>query len=193
MTATAPAQFGKRGVKIEPLKKTGPDMWTAHAAAVALGSATRPSQAAELPSIRSLAPSPASPDAWQPDARPLAADGAVGERPALLTLLFSSRGRIGRQDYWVILTLSLIGVIGLAIVLALAIGFKSMTMAMVPVCLAYLRIRGCARIKRWHDRDKSAVWLLVGFIPFVGWIWSGIECGFLPGTPGPNRFGAPPR
>ena len=33
---------------------------------------------------------------------------------------------------------------------------------------------------------------VLGFIPFIGWIWYLVECGCLPGTPGPNRFGPDP-
>ena len=46
-------------------------------------------------------------------------------------------------------------------------------------------------IKRWHDRDKSGWWMLILLVPIIGAIWFLIELGFLAGTPGPNRFGAP--
>ena len=46
-------------------------------------------------------------------------------------------------------------------------------------------------IKRFHDRNKSGWWLLIGLIPIIGAIWLLIELGFLKGTPGPNRFGPP--
>ena len=48
-------------------------------------------------------------------------------------------------------------------------------------------------VKRWHDRDKSGWFVLVIFIPFIGWLWQLIECGFLDGTPGANRFGPSPK
>ncbi|MGA0599948.1 DUF805 domain-containing protein [Caulobacter sp. KR2-114] len=48
------------------------------------------------------------------------------------------------------------------------------------------------QVKRWHDRDKSGVWMFIGFIPFVGPLWTFVELMFLPGTPGPNRFGPAP-
>jgi len=48
-------------------------------------------------------------------------------------------------------------------------------------------------VKRWHDRDKSGWFILVVFIPFIGWLWQFIECGFLEGTQGPNRFGPSPK
>jgi uncharacterized membrane protein YhaH (DUF805 family) len=45
-------------------------------------------------------------------------------------------------------------------------------------------------VKRFHDRDKPAWWLLVGFIPFLGTIWIFVECGLLEGSKGVNSFGA---
>lgn len=54
-------------------------------------------------------------------------------------------------------------------------------------------------VRRLHDRDMSGWWYL-GFIvlsaiPFVGWIASiaQLVIMFLPGTPGPNRFGEDPK
>jgi uncharacterized membrane protein YhaH (DUF805 family) len=46
--------------------------------------------------------------------------------------------------------------------------------------------------KRWHDRNKSAWWILIVFVPAVGGLWYLIECGFLKGTPGTNGYGADP-
>lgn len=48
-------------------------------------------------------------------------------------------------------------------------------------------------VKRWHDRDKSWPWALLLFVPVIGWVWILIECGFLDGTTGPNRFGPSPK
>ncbi len=47
-------------------------------------------------------------------------------------------------------------------------------------------------VKRWHDRDKSGVWVLLNLVPVIGWIWALIDNGFLRGTKGPNRFGDDP-
>jgi uncharacterized membrane protein YhaH (DUF805 family) len=43
-------------------------------------------------------------------------------------------------------------------------------------------------VRRMHDTNKSGWMLLLGLIPFVGWI---IEIVLLvqPGTPNQNRFG----
>ncbi len=65
------------------------------------------------------------------------------------------------------------------------------------LALAYFAISlwiGLAlQIKRWHDRDKSGVWVFINFIPLVGGIWSLIECGFMDGTMGPNQYGPSPK
>jgi uncharacterized membrane protein YhaH (DUF805 family) len=38
-------------------------------------------------------------------------------------------------------------------------------------------------VRRLHDRNKSAWWAVLYLLPFVGWLWLVIECGFLPGRP----------
>ncbi len=47
-------------------------------------------------------------------------------------------------------------------------------------------------IQRLHDRDRSGYWLVPMLLVPGGFIWMVVELGFLPGTPGPNRFGPPP-
>lgn len=46
-------------------------------------------------------------------------------------------------------------------------------------------------VRRLHDIDKSGWWLLLAFIPLIGWIvlivWFATK-----GTEGPNRFGEDP-
>ncbi|MXO90795.1 DUF805 domain-containing protein [Pontixanthobacter aquaemixtae] len=54
-------------------------------------------------------------------------------------------------------------------------------------------------VRRLHDRDMSGWWYLgfivLGMIPYIGFIASiaFIVIMFLPGTPGPNRFGEDPK
>jgi uncharacterized membrane protein YhaH (DUF805 family) len=45
-----------------------------------------------------------------------------------------------------------------------------------------------AAVRRMHDTDKSGWMLLLGLIPFVGWIVV-LIFALLPGTPNQNRFG----
>ena len=80
----------------------------------------------------------------------------------------------------------------------------------------FLSIYLATSIKRLHDRNKSAWWMMlfflfpglfdqfadrlgdsypvifVGFVSFVFLVWGFIELGFLRGTKGPNRFGTDP-
>ena len=49
-----------------------------------------------------------------------------------------------------------------------------------------------AQIKRWHDRNKSGLWVFIHLIPVLGSFWCFIECGCLRGTRGTNRFGEDP-
>jgi uncharacterized membrane protein YhaH (DUF805 family) len=46
-------------------------------------------------------------------------------------------------------------------------------------------------VRRLHDSDKSGFWLLLGFIPFGGFVVFIFD--LLDGTPGPNRYGPDPK
>ena len=48
-------------------------------------------------------------------------------------------------------------------------------------------------VRRWHDLNKSGWWLLVNIIPILGWIYSLIMLGFMPGDRGHNNYGPPPK
>ncbi|MBI1220515.1 MAG: DUF805 domain-containing protein [Rhodobacteraceae bacterium] len=58
------------------------------------------------------------------------------------------------------------------------------------VSLALLLPNLAVAARRMHDIDRSGWWLLIVFIPIIGWLvllyWYIKE-----GTQGPNRFGAP--
>jgi uncharacterized membrane protein YhaH (DUF805 family) len=42
--------------------------------------------------------------------------------------------------------------------------------------------------KRWHDRNKSAWWILISFIPFIGAIWVLVELGCLGPVDEGNKY-----
>ena len=44
-------------------------------------------------------------------------------------------------------------------------------------------------VKRLHDRNKSAKWLLLSLVPIIGFIWVIVELGCFRGTDGANRYG----
>ncbi|MDB5488714.1 MAG: yhaH [Reyranella sp.] len=119
------------------------------------------------------------------------------------SLLFSFQGRVNRAPYWYVHL----------IIVAVEVAF--LTAIMVPVILAndpelladsavainlvgalifipMFWISLAVTVKRCHDRDKSGWWMLIMLVPLIGGIWFIIDVGFLPGTPGPNRFGPDP-
>jgi uncharacterized membrane protein YhaH (DUF805 family) len=106
-------------------------------------------------------------------------------------LLFSFKGRINRQSYW-LCTLAIAAVILVPAFFYFGVGTESADTYVDTASLVLLWPGLAVPARRWHDRDKSAWWFLINFIPVIGFFWSIIENGFLQGTPGPNRFGSNP-
>lgn len=122
--------------------------------------------------------------------------------------LFSFEGRTNRSAYWlkwtlpymvVMVVLSVIGSMfaGPTDAYGMPTGTPS-TMYMIInaisglVGLVALWPSLAVVAKRWHDRDKSGWWTLIILVPVIGALWMLVECGFLKGTDGPNRFGDDP-
>jgi len=108
----------------------------------------------------------------------------------------SAQGRVSRKQWWLRLVLPVF-VIGVVLTLVdVALGTYSAESGGGVLsglfALAVFIPSILVDIKRWHDRDKSGWWMLILLVPIIGAIWFLIELGFLAGTPGPNRFGAPP-
>jgi uncharacterized membrane protein YhaH (DUF805 family) len=126
-------------------------------------------------------------------------------------LFTSFEGRINRQPFWLGLLAMMVIQWIVMLVLSMIIGTSmmggidpntppeqvasTMMSAFIPifiVALLFLYPALAIYTKRWHDRDKSGWWTLILFVPFIGAIWFLVECGFLRGTEGPNRFGNDP-
>ncbi|HEY3887029.1 MAG TPA: DUF805 domain-containing protein [Caulobacteraceae bacterium] len=125
--------------------------------------------------------------------------------------LFGTEGRIPRLHYWLgqicIIVVDQIIIQSDKLLLSTqksiaasaspSLGLTLFILAMSLIFLVILALTVWAGIalvvRRWHDRGKSWVWALLGFVPIVGWLWQGIECGFLEGTLGPNRYGPSPK
>lgn len=111
---------------------------------------------------------------------------------------FSFSGRLRRGQFWGRWILIWVGEI-LLISPALVVWFTADT-DYVPSWSIYwvilLLVVGniywvSVLVRRWHDRGKSAWWVLIWLIPYIGSAWTFIELGFLKGDPGPNRYGEP--
>lgn len=102
-------------------------------------------------------------------------------------LYFSFDGRISRGTFWL---KGFLPIIVISFVVGLIDGLAEAEGILVLVWQLLILWPGLAlTAKRWHDRDKSGWWILIGLIPIIGGIWALIETGFLEGSHGPNRFG----
>ena len=73
---------------------------------------------------------------------------------------------------------------------ATVLGMTGIVVALLFISLVWIGL--AASVKRWHDCNKSGWWMPITFVPVIGGLWFLIECGFLPGTPGPNAYGSDP-
>ena len=117
-------------------------------------------------------------------------------------------GRSQRQEYWMFMLLS--ALLYLAAVIVLVIFAETSNSAGKPgdpavsngmligiflIILLYLALfipTLAAKVRRLHDQDLSGWFVLLGFIPNLGWfIMLIFMC--IDGTAGPNRFGPDPK
>jgi uncharacterized membrane protein YhaH (DUF805 family) len=115
-------------------------------------------------------------------------------------------GRSQRQEYWMFVLLqAIVYTVGLVIVLTVAVAettgpktdqFPDSALIIVLLLfLVYLALfipTLAARVRRFHDQDLSGWFVLLGFIPYVGWLVI-LVFMCLDGTAGPNRFGPDPK
>ena len=100
--------------------------------------------------------------------------------------LFSIYGRIGRLEWWLMQLLSLaINIAGAFALIELfgevAIETETLGISGYALLFAFF-LTACwictaSTIKRYHDRGKSGLWILISLIPF-GLIIVIVECGF---------------
>ena len=120
------------------------------------------------------------------------------------SLLFSFQGRVNRAKFWLVHVVMWVVIL---IVFSAILGSAAMSsdpqaalqsvgaggaIILLVVYVLALWIGLAVAAKRWHDRNKTAWWILIVFVPVVGGLWYLIECGFLKGTTGPNKFGPDP-
>jgi uncharacterized membrane protein YhaH (DUF805 family) len=104
---------------------------------------------------------------------------------------FSPSSRLNRLRYWAHLMLSLFALLIAAGLTGLIANYGSTNLAMVIGGIAYLAFfifTIIVVVQRLHDIDKSGWWWLLNFVPIAN-LYLVILVLFIPGTPGPNRFG----
>jgi uncharacterized membrane protein YhaH (DUF805 family) len=105
--------------------------------------------------------------------------------------LWSAQGRMGRLRWvaWSALgSLAIMPVAFVGGILAAASGSQNVMYALLGLAyIAYAVFYGLLTIQRCHDLDWSGWASLIVLIPLVGLVFM-----FMRGSPGRNRFGAPP-
>jgi uncharacterized membrane protein YhaH (DUF805 family) len=101
-------------------------------------------------------------------------------------LFTSSEGRIGRGHWWIGAAMLFIA----WLIISLLFGQDGLVPFALGLLLLFAGIM--LHIKRFHDRGKSGWWVLIIFVPVIGFIWAIIDLGLLEGTPGPNAYGPAP-
>jgi len=97
-------------------------------------------------------------------------------------------GRARRREYWMYVLANFI--------VAIALGIIGMIIRFPFISTIYglaVLIPGIAlSIRRMHDLNKSGFWILLSFIPIIGWIWLLILAA-TEGTKGDNTYGPDPK
>lgn len=131
-------------------------------------------------------------DVYETPRADLTKDSAEIVPLSLAQLLFSFQGRIRRKAYWLASLGIIIAYIALAGILqSVGLSESVLTLVLGVLYIPVVWISLAIQAKRWHDRNKSAWWILINFVPVIGSIWALIENGFLAGDESSNRFGAP--
>ena len=107
--------------------------------------------------------------------------------------LLNYNGRIRRMGWWIAGT-------GVSVVSAVVNNIRErddvnvlLFIALAIVALIIWLIGLSLSVRRWHDLNKSGWWILVNIIPIIGWIYSLVMLGFMPGDQGHNSYGPPPK
>jgi uncharacterized membrane protein YhaH (DUF805 family) len=116
----------------------------------------------------------------------------IKEDLLFLLRIFSLEGRITREQFWIIIVLTY-GLLYLSIRLAgyfnLITSVNAVVYISVVITLLGFFITMATLVKRYHDLGKSGQWALILFLPYLGFFWVLIECGFVEGEAKSNIYG----
>ena len=160
-----------------PVRQGGINMGQGHAAQ----GASHPNPAAQQGSFR------------PGGAMPMNGGYPVGEYvpdKGIKEMFFRSDGRLNRMRYF--LRSMVLGIIMLVIDFVAYLidpDFGAIVMSFLP--LAFMPSSVMLNIRRLHDLNYSGWFAIIAFIPIIN-LAIGLMLTFIPGTPGPNKYGADP-
>ena len=102
------------------------------------------------------------------------------------------RGRARRREYWMFTLFSVIITVVLAVLERIAGPFHESRVLATLYSLAVFLPTLAVAVRRLHDTGRSGWWLLIGFVPFIGWIILSVFL-VLDSQPGENQYGANPK
>jgi uncharacterized membrane protein YhaH (DUF805 family) len=103
-------------------------------------------------------------------------------------------GRARRSEYWLFWLFSMAIEFLMVLLFGWRSGFPS-TIEVLLYCIVGLGLfvpSLAVAFRRLHDTDRSALWLLIAFLPIIGAIVL-LVFTLLEGTHGPNRYGPDPK
>ena len=106
--------------------------------------------------------------------------------------VFSGRAR--RKEYWMFTLFNVIISFVLGLIDAIVFGAEEGSMGMLGLiyAVAVLLPSLAVSVRRLHDTGRTGWWLLIAFIPFLGWIALLIFM-VLDSQPGDNEYGPNPK
>ena len=116
----------------------------------------------------------------------------MNEFMAVLKNYAGFAGRAGRREYWMFFLIYLLIYIAAAVLAAILPGVLGtlFSILMLVFGLALFIPALAVGVRRLHDTDHSAWWILISLIPLAGLYL--LYLLIIEGTPGPNRFGDSP-
>lgn len=114
--------------------------------------------------------------------------GFVDASKLFFTRGFEFRGRSSRAEYWWSYLMILL-VLTVGALLSSVLGEFALLIVGIFFLFALIPMTALG-IRRLHDTNKSAWWLLISIIPFASLLLLVFYC--LRGTSGPNKYGEDP-
>ncbi len=115
-------------------------------------------------------------------------------------LLFSTEGRINRKQWWFGQLLAIVIGSVLSSIFHISIPhhvsfFKVFSLHNITIGaligVIYFWIHLALNMKRWHDINKSGLWVILNYIPVIGFFVSLVVCGIVRGVEGDHYGGNP--